>query len=91
MIKKILLFFSAILLFIFLKENGFYSWLQLKQINNTLRTKIQTQLNEVKILDQEIDSLTNNMEYIKKIAEDRYGLVKPGERLITIIDTSYTQ
>ena len=87
MIRKLLLLFAAILLFIFLKDNGLYSWITLKQKNAALNNQIKRQINQIKLLEGEIDSLSNNMEYIRKIAEDKYGLVQPGERLITIVDS----
>tara|TARA_B100000214_G_scaffold346158_1_gene296606 strand:+ start:353 stop:628 length:276 start_codon:yes stop_codon:yes gene_type:complete len=88
MIRKLLLFFSAVLLFIFLKDNGLYTWLDLKQKNSELKNQIARQKNKIQLQNQKIDSLTYNMDYIKQIAENKYGLVKPGERLITIVDTT---
>ena len=91
MIRKLLLFFSAILLFIFLKDNGLYNWILLKQKNAELKNQIARQKQQIEVQDKEIDSLNNNMDYIKQIAENKYGLVKPGERLITIVDTTQTK
>ena len=88
MIRKLLLFFSAVLLFIFLKDNGLYTWLALKQKNSELKNQIAKQKNKIQLQNKKIDSLTYNMNYIKQIAENKYGLVKPGERLITIVDTT---
>ena len=91
MIKKLLLFFAAVVLFIFLKDNGLYKWVMLNQKNKELKNQIDQQIDQIKLLDDEIDSLNNNMDYIKHIAEEKYGLVKPGERLITIVDTTKTK
>ena len=87
MIRKLLLLFAAIMLFIFLKDNGLYTWITLKQKNAALNNQIKRQINRIELLEGNIDSLSNNMEYIRQIAEDKYGLVKPGERLITIVDS----
>ena len=52
----------------------------------TLGSLIQ---NEVE-LTQELDKLTNDAEYIKKIAQEKFHMVKPGEKVFRVIDRKKT-
>ena len=45
--------------------------------------------NEVE-LAQELDKLTNDAEYIKKIAQEKFHMVKPGEKVFRVIDRRKT-
>lgn len=36
-------------------------------------------------LRRQIDSLTSNLDYIERVARERYGMAKPGERVYRII------
>ena len=87
MIRKFLLFFVALILFLFFNEVGVWNWMSLKRMNNQLKAQIENQKNYVQILEIEIDSLETNLDYLKKIAQEKYGMVKRGQRLITIIDS----
>ena len=65
---------------------GIIKWYNLKKENNQIKSEInELKLNESKLI-KELDKLTNDLEYIKKIAQTKFHMVKPGEKVFRVID-----
>ena len=84
MIFPIILILGTMLLFF--NDMGIVKWYQLKQERLHIQTEIDRLLLEEKDLTAELDRLENDDEYIKKIARERFHMVKPGEKVFRVID-----
>ena len=84
MIFPIILVLGAMMLFI--NDMGIIKWYQLKQERLHIQTEIDRLILEEKDLTAELDRLENDDEYIKKIARERFHMVKPGEKVFRVID-----
>ena len=84
MIFPIILVLGAILLFF--NDMGIVKWYKLKQERLHIQTEIDRLILEEKYLTTELDRLENDDEYIKKIARERFHMVKPGEKVFRVID-----
>lgn len=76
----------AILLWMFIGgSDGLYRHARMRMEIADLRqsNEILTQQNAE--LRRQIDSLTSNLDYIERVARERYGMAKPGERVYRII------
>ena len=69
---------------------GALRWYQLKKERNQIRTEIDLYIQNEAELAQELDKLTNDAEYIKKIAKEKFHMVKPGEKVFRVIDRKKT-
>ena len=83
-IFPIILFFFFIL-FLF-NDTGIIKWYQLRTERNQIKNEIKQMLNTENLLTQEINRLENDDEYIKKIAKEKFHMVKPGEKIFRIIN-----
>ena len=78
-------------LFLISNDMGVVQWYQLRKERNQIRAEIDLyKQNEVE-LTQELDKLTNDAEYIKKIAQEKFHMVKPGEKVFRVIDRRKTK
>ena len=84
MIFPIILVLGAMMLF--LNDMGIVKWYQLKEERLHIQTEIDRLILEEKDLTAEFDRLENDDEYIKKIARERFHMVKPGEKVFRVID-----
>ena len=84
MIFPIILALGTMLLFF--NDMGIVKWYQLKSERLHIQTEIDRLLLEEKDLTAELDRLENDGEYIKKIARERFHMVKPGEKVFRVID-----
>ena len=84
MIFPIILVLGAMMLFI--NDMGIIKWYQLKQERLHIQTEIDRLILEEKDLSAELDRLENDHKYIKKIARERFHMVKPGEKVFRVID-----
>ena len=84
MIFPIIMVLGAIMLFF--NDMGIVKWYQLKQERLHIQTEIDRLILEEKDLTAELDRLENDDEYIKKIARERFHMVKPGEKVFRVID-----
>ena len=71
---------------IFFNDMGIVKWYQLKQERLHVQTEIDRLILEEKDLTSELDRLENDDEYMKKIARERFHMVKPGEKVFRVID-----
>ena len=65
---------------------GAVQWYQLRKERNQIRAEIDRYIQNEVELAQELDKLTNDAEYIKKIAQEKFHMVKPGEKVFRVID-----
>ena len=84
MIFPIILVLGIMLLFF--NDMGIVKWYQLKQERLHIQSEIDQLILEEKDLAAELDRLENDNEYIKKIARERFHMVKPGEKVFRVID-----
>ena len=65
---------------------GIIKWYELRQERTYLKMKIDQILLKEQKLSEELTLLENNDEYIKKIARERFYMVKPGEKVFRVVD-----
>ena len=73
-------------LFLVSNDMGIVRWYQLRSDRNKLQVEIDLLLREKTELNNELDRLINDKEYIKKIAQEKFHMVKPGEKVFRVID-----
>ena len=67
-------------------DMGIIKWYELRQERKYLTMKIDQILLKEQKLSEELKLLENNEEYIKKIARERFYMVKPGEKVFRVVD-----
>ena len=76
---------SLIIIFIF-GDHGIYKLYKIKK----KRKLIQDQITQLRIEREKIkvekNKLENNLDYIEKIAREKYRMVKPGEKIFKVIE-----
>ena len=81
----IILFVLGILL-LFFNDMGIVMWYQLHKERNQIQAEIKQLIIEENVLTNELELLKNDGEYIKKIARERFNMVKSGEKLFRVLD-----
>ena len=64
---------------------------KLNQKKKNMRIQIDNLITKEETLINEIENLTYNDGYIKKIARSKFHLVKPGEKIYKVIDRKSAQ
>ena len=70
---------------------GIIRWYQLRKERNQVQAEIDRFIKEEVELTGELDRLTNDKEYIKKIAREKFHMVKPDEKVFRVIDRRKTK
>ena len=65
---------------------GIVRWYRFRLERNMVKVEIDRLIQEEAELTSELDRLTNDKEYIKKIAREKFYMVKPGEKIFRVID-----
>ena len=78
-------------LFLISNDMGVVRWYQLRKERNQIRAEIDLYIQNEVELTQKLDKLTNDAEYIKKIAQEKFLMVKPGEKVFRVIDRRKTK
>ena len=73
-------------LFLVSNDIGIVRWYQLRRERNQVQEEIDHLIHKETDLTNELDRLTNDKEYIKKIAQEKFHMVKPGEKVFRVID-----
>ena len=73
-------------LFLASNDMGIVRWYELHHKRNQVKAEINQLIQEEAELTNELDRLTNDKEYIKKIAREKFYMVKPGEKVFRVID-----
>ena len=70
---------------------GEYSLLELRRLRSDLaaeQMRLEAARAEIARLEARVDSLENDSATIERIARERYGLIRPGERLYRFVQDS---
>ena len=90
-----IMIFSLILilggLFLISNDMGIVKWYQLRKERNRIQAEIDQFIQDEAILTDELDRLKNDGNYIKKIAREKFHMVKPGEKVFHVIDRRKTE
>ena len=73
-------------LFLISNDMGVIKWYQLRKERNRIQAEIDQFIRQEAELNDELNRLTNDVEYIKKIAQEKFHMVKPGEKVFRVID-----
>ena len=73
-------------LFLVSNDMGIVRWYQLRSERNQIQMNIDRLIHKEVELTSELDRLTNDKEYIKRIAREKFHMVKPGEKVFRVID-----
>ena len=73
-------------LFLISNDMGIVKWYQLRKERNQIQAEIDQFIQQEAEFTDELNRLTNDVEYIKKIAQGKFHMVKPGEKVFRVID-----
>lgn len=80
---------AVILVLVFvLSDHGLYQLSLLKREQHAIEQHIQELEKENAVLAQERDRLENDLQYIEKLARERYRMAKPDEKVFRVIPRS---
>ena len=80
-----LIFFSFAIIFIF-GDHGVLKLYKIKNKRKIIQKKIAQLREEKEVLKNEKSKMENDLDYIEKIAREKYKMVKPGEKIFKVID-----
>jgi cell division protein FtsB len=84
-LRFVFLLIFILLIYMFVQgDNGFLKYLELRREKHRLLKKIEELKKENKLLQSEIDLLTNNYRYIEKMARERHQMGKEDEKIYII-------
>ena len=78
-------------LFLISNDMGIVKWYQLRKERNRIQSEIDQFIKDEAVLTNELDRLKNDEEYMKKIAREKFHMVKPGEKVFRVIDRRKTE
>lgn len=82
-----LLLFIISVVFLFFNEKGVFKYTKLQNDVKSLNEQIQKLQDQNKNLQAEIDSLQRKVPAkIEKVAREKYGMKRPGEKSIEVIE-----
>ena len=73
-------------LFMVSNDMGIVRWYQMRNERNQIQVAIDQLTQKEAELTNELDRLTNDKEYIKKLAREKFHMVKPGEKVFRVIN-----
>ena len=77
--------FSLIIVFIF-GDHGLLKLYKIKNERQLIQKKIASLREEREKLKNEKIKIENDLNYIEKIAREKYKMVKPGEKIFKVVD-----
>ena len=80
-----LMLFSFVIVFIF-GDHGLLKLYNIKNERKIIQKKISQLREEKEVLKNEKSKIENDLDYIEKIAREKYKMVKPGEKIFKVID-----
>ena len=82
----VLFFITAFMVLFIFNDLGLIKLYQLNHKKNFIRNEIDKLIaQEIHLID-EIDELSNNDEYLKNIARNKFHLVRPGEKIYKVVE-----
>ena len=79
-----ILVLGAILLIF--NDMGVVTWYHMRQERQYIQSEIDRFILEEKSLTEELNRLKYDDDYLKKIARERFHMVKPGEKVFRVVD-----
>ena len=73
-------------LFLISNDMGIMKWYQIRKERNRIQAEIDQFIQQEAEFTDDLNRLTNDVEYIKKIAQEKFHMVKPGEKVFRVID-----
>ena len=73
------------MIFVF-DDIGIFKWMQLRKQRNNLQAEINRLILKEKNLIDELYQIESDDDYIKKIARERFHMVRPGEKIFRVVD-----
>ena len=67
-------------------DMGIVTWYHMRQERQHSQVEIDRLILEEKSLTEELNRLNYDDDYVKKIARERFHMVKPGEKVFRVID-----
>ena len=80
-----LICFSLFIIFIF-GDHGLLKLYKIKQKRKKIQANITQLRNEREKASTEKNKIENDLNYIEKIAREKYKMVKPGEKIFKVIE-----
>ena len=78
-------------LFLISNDMGIVRWYQLRKERNRIQSEIDQFIKDEVVLTDELIRLKNDEEYMKKIAREKFHMVKSGEKVFRVIDRRKTE
>jgi len=86
-LRGIVLLASVILVIIFFfGDHGIYQLIKINSERKRTQNLITELRLEIQNLENEKQNLQHNDEYLMKLAREKYGMVKPGEKMFRVIE-----
>ena len=76
--------FVTAFFFIVTSDMGILKWNQLKNKRNQIQKEINQLIIKEAELNLELDKLLNDTEYIKKIAKEKFHMIRKGEKVFRV-------
>ena len=76
---------SLVIIFVF-GDHGLLKLYKIKNERKLIQNKITNLRAERETLKNEKNKIENDLNYIEKIAREKYKMVKPGEKIFKVID-----
>ena len=76
---------SLVIIFVF-GDHGLLKLYKIKNERKLIQNKITNLRAERETLKNEKNKIANDLNYIEKIAREKYKMVKPGEKIFKVID-----
>ena len=67
-------------------DHGLLKLYNIKNERKMIQKKISQLREEKEVLKNEKNKIENDLDYIEKIAREKYKMVKPGEKIFKVID-----
>ena len=83
----VVIFIGCFSLILF-SDRGLINLWSLKKEKLEIQNKINSLRNQIAVLEKEEEKLKYDEKYIEKIAREKLKMVKPGERVFKITDSS---
>ena len=88
--KNRIIIFPVLLIIWFIfsvtSDMGIFRWYQLSNEKKYIKQKTKNLLEQETYLIDEIERLKNDTEYVKKIAQEKFHMVKSGEKVFRVIN-----
>ena len=84
--KPIIVITFIALFWLVFNESGIIKWYSLKNEQQILIQSINELYDSEESIQEHIDRLTNDFDYLEFIAYSRFKMVKPGERIFRVKD-----